>query len=257
MSQRVLTAALILVVSCSFGCAKRGPSKEEVLAARINLNTAIGYLQKGDLPLALQHIRRAHAILPKDAEVLHVLGLVYYRMGNIDQALAAYAESIAADPKIPEVRNNYAIALSAAGRHQEAIDQCQIALKDAMYSTPAAALFNMAKAYQALGDISKAVESYQQSIQMEPGFDRPYYELARIKERRGSYAEAEELLLEALKRNRYAIEAHYELAMVRYTRGDRAGAEKALKKLLEIAPKDHPLREDAVRFMETVLGTEK
>ena len=45
--------------------------------------------------------------------------------------------------------------------------------------------------------------------------------------------------------------------MVRYTQGDRSGAEKSLHQLLEIAPEGTPIREDAIRFLETVLGTGK
>ena len=46
-----------------------------------------------------------------------------------------------------------------------------------------------------MGDIPQAMEHYQKAIQNEPSFDRPYYELARINAKRGSHAEAEELLV--------------------------------------------------------------
>lgn len=63
------------------------------------------------------------AIEPDHAVAHHEKGLIFWRIGRHDCAIAALQASCAADPANPVAANNLAVMLSDAGRKSEALDQ--------------------------------------------------------------------------------------------------------------------------------------
>ena len=91
----------------------------------------LGYLlvEQGDLHKALAFNQEAYAYNPKNSEIRDNLGQCLLELGETGNALEIY-QALAKDkhpPTFPEWRYHYALALEAAGRRDEALDQLKLA----------------------------------------------------------------------------------------------------------------------------------
>jgi predicted O-linked N-acetylglucosamine transferase (SPINDLY family) len=93
-------------------------------------------------------------LLPGDAGVWEILGIVQHRRGNLDQAAEAFERSIRIRPEV-QALNNLGATLLDGGRYEEAI----VPLKDAVRRAPShvPSLHNLAKALIKQGKTRQAV----------------------------------------------------------------------------------------------------
>jgi tetratricopeptide (TPR) repeat protein len=77
-------------------------------------NLASAYLKLNDAQ-ALHFAEAAHRLKPDEALILDTLGIAQMRYGKPEQAVATLKKAVARDPKMTEIRVNYALALARAG----------------------------------------------------------------------------------------------------------------------------------------------
>jgi tetratricopeptide (TPR) repeat protein len=126
--------------------------------------------------------------------------------GNIKEAIEAYKKSIDYYPT-PRAHTYLGWAFSLNGRFEEAIEECKIAIDlDPDYGNPyndiGSYLINLEKYDEAIYWLEKAIEA--------PDYEPrhfPYYNLARVYEKKGDWFTALNYYSEALK-----VNADYELA---------------------------------------------
>jgi protein O-mannosyl-transferase len=85
------------------------------------------YARKGDFTAAVNEYQNSNAI-QKDSITLSNMAGCLATMGRRDEAARAYEESLAMDPKNPEVYYNFAILLDDLGRKAEAKDRIRAAM---------------------------------------------------------------------------------------------------------------------------------
>lgn len=137
-----------------------------------------------DKALAVEPLMGAIAIEPDDGVALATLGRVLDVLGEPLEAVESYfLRAVTADPDNKWARSWYALALSRAGRHDEALALAEGAISDPPNPV---LLFNLAVV---LGASPRAAERHraldvarQAAAGAEPGFDAP----ARFLEERGS-----------------------------------------------------------------------
>jgi tetratricopeptide (TPR) repeat protein len=78
---------------------------------------------------ALEAARHAHALAPKDVDVLSLLAGTLAGLGRPDDALARFAEAARLDPRSVTVARRYANALTFQGRFREADSVASAALR--------------------------------------------------------------------------------------------------------------------------------
>jgi Flp pilus assembly protein TadD len=83
-------------------------------------------MAKGDAAGAAVHAREAVRLDPGDARAQKNLGYVLYRLGRVDEAIAAFEEAIALWPGYAEAHGNLAIAYGKKGRIEEAMREMRI-----------------------------------------------------------------------------------------------------------------------------------
>ncbi len=118
--------------------------------------------QRGNFAAGLRRIDEALRIRPKSAEMLINLGRMQGELGHYADAAATYKKVLALDPRSAVAHSNMSIALRRLGRCEEALAHCDTALKlspnyaDA-WSNRGNVLFDRKRLDEALADYGKAV----------------------------------------------------------------------------------------------------
>jgi DNA-binding transcriptional MerR regulator len=107
---------------------------------------------------------------------------------NLEEALAAYARAVAAEPDNVGAWTNWGRLLHEEGRTQEAAQVYRQALERA--GPDSLLLFNQGVLLEDLGDAGAALQSYQGALEEDPEFADCHYNLARLYESLGKQQHA-------------------------------------------------------------------
>ena len=141
----------------------------------------------GELEDAQEAVRQN----PNDAKAHFNLGLAYNELGQYQDAIPHYEETIRISPTHPKIYDAHwglGSTYSKLGQHQEAI----ASYKEALRIKPghAVALLNLESAYDELGQYKEAITSYKEALRTEPDFAKTHYGLGRVYIKSGRYQEA-------------------------------------------------------------------
>jgi len=153
--------------------------------------------------LALEELKIAAAQNPASAQVHFYCGRLYYRNANYASALDELLACLKLQPAYPE------------------------------------ALENLGLAYEAMGDLSMAINQYRMAIDLEksgrtPSSELPYVCLGALLSKQSGAEEALPLLREALAKNPNSAWANFELGRLYFKADQDALAERHLKRSAEL-----------------------
>jgi len=251
-SNLVILTSIVCVLPFS-GCRS---SMNKFERADALYNAGVAYLSKGDYEKAIESLKNARNLDPKSARIYNALGLVYHSYGMFDKAIECYLESLALKSNAPDVNNNLAASYLQVGEYEKAIKQCEIALSNKAYLSPSASYFNMAQAYKAVGNITKAKLYFENALEEEPDFDRAHYELALILKDYKNLKDSIKHLKQAIEINPEYFEAFYELGVILFDLKEEDMSLKYLKKVVEITP-DSEYAVKAQNFINAIEARKK
>jgi tetratricopeptide (TPR) repeat protein len=181
------------------------------------------------------------ALDPKQADAIHLLGMLAYQIGDYGLAVELILAAIEISPQIPVFHNNLGNAYLQLERPEDAQESYRRALDlDSNYPE---ALFNVAQVMADQGNVDKAIEAYQRLVEVEPNFAEAHNNLGGMLREQGK-------LQQAMEYYRRALELHPDYALARenlsgclceqgkdYHRGgDFDGALQRYKEAIEIYP---------------------
>lgn len=134
------------------------------------------------------------SVPPRD--LYREIGVVYFRMGMFDDAIANWQTGLRYQPNDPSLLNNLSIAFLQTGRHDEAAAAAQQALVGD--PTMPQALNTMGQISLVKKDYAKAVEYFLKALQREPDVPARYWNIALAMEQAKKLDQAYEYA------NRYA-----------------------------------------------------
>ena len=121
------------------------------------------YQDKNDLDNAINCFCSAIKLNSDNAKIYGNLGLLLWEKNYIEEAIIAYQKAVSIDPEYAIAYNNLGvICLDGTCDNEEALKMFQLAIKHSPNYT--LAYFNAGRAYQTLGNNSKAAEYYQMAI---------------------------------------------------------------------------------------------
>lgn len=156
------------------------------------IQQAIGFHQAGRFAAAENAYTELLKARPRDAGLIHLLGVLKYQTGGLLQARTLIEKAISID-----------------ARH-------------------ALMHFNLGKVYSDLGLFEEACASYREAIRIDPGSGAPYSNLAHNLGQLRRYPESVDTAREALQRNPKDVVAHQAIATGMRHMGDLEGARKHL-----------------------------
>lgn len=186
--------------------------------------------QRGDAPGAEASARKALELEAQSPEAHNLLGFAAALRGEFDEAMEYYRQAIALDDTFLEAILNAAeLCIHPLGEFEEAVELCDDALGLVESGDELTdALLLKFDALLGLGDRDSALAALRQ---IPPGpFENPGHAflVGRAYFEMGEIALAEELLLDAGKREPESADPSYYLALILDQRGDIAGATEAL-----------------------------
>ncbi|MFH0898792.1 MAG: tetratricopeptide repeat protein [bacterium] len=129
-----------------------------------------------------------------------------------------WADNVAKSPDKARTHNNYGVALSEAGRFDDAIVEYKKAISmDKYYQDP---LSNLAVAYSMKGNLDGAIDSLRRAIFIAPEYAEAHNNLGSLLIQKKQYEEAERMLDKALKIRPYYGKAFYNKARMYEILGD-------------------------------------
>ncbi len=111
---------------------------------------------------SIAHFKRAIAIKPQESKYYFGLGCAYDEMGSVKNAKIAFYDAINIDPMNIQARIAYAISLTKELEYAQSIEQFTEVLK--YIPDNADTLYNLALAYELVGDIERAIKYYKKAI---------------------------------------------------------------------------------------------
>lgn len=173
---------------------------------------------------------------PGDARALHLLGVVDIQRGRPDAALEKIAAALAVDPQAAPFHGNYATALQALGR----LDEAQAHYQEAVRLDPgyADAYNNLGVLHERRARHREAIAAYRAALAARPDFSEAHRNLGQLLRATGAIDEAIVHLREAIRLRPDHGEAHRELgiALGRQNKIEESIAE--LRRATQLKPDD-------------------
>jgi type IV pilus assembly protein PilF len=182
----------VLLVLFLAGCAttrddvtpqRTGSSVERispVRAADINTRLGVGYLERGQIQLALEKLELAVRQDEQHVPAHLALGIVYERIGREQRALDHLERAVRLAPEDGAAHNSLAALLCRTGRYGRADDHFRRALEDPFYGTPEVVLANAGSCASRAGRLEDAELYLREALQIDPVNQVALFNLARV-----------------------------------------------------------------------------
>jgi predicted O-linked N-acetylglucosamine transferase (SPINDLY family) len=198
------------------------------------LAIAFEHHQAGRLEAAEALYRRILQADPEQADALHLLGLVAYRLGRYAEAVDCMGRAIARRPQVAVMHSNLGAAYRAWGKLDEAVACCRRGAQLDPHN--AQAHNNLGNALNDQSRPAEAAASFRQALELSPDFAEAHNNLGTVLERQGRLDEAGACYARALRiRPRYA-EALNNLGALWEERGKPDQAAACCRQALEVQP---------------------
>lgn len=148
---------------------------------------------------------------PRNADALHLLGLVARNAGNNESACQLMQKAVTIQPAFPDAHYNLGNALSALGRFDKAAESYRAALTYQPKHTMAA--YNLGNVLRSADRLDEAVEAYHQALAADPQHVESLHNLANTLKDKGDVAEAISSFKRTLELKPGLPEAHYNLGL--------------------------------------------
>lgn len=191
--------------------------------ANIRLQLAIGYFERGQMPVALDEIKQALQIYPDFGDAYSLRALVYMTMGENKLADDNFSRAIRLSPNDPDLANNYGWFLCQNGREKESIAYFESALKSRTYQSPGKALHNAGVCSVKLKDPQAAEKYFLQAFKFDPANLSTSAHLGKIYYDRGDYARARFYIGRASKAENAGPDVIWLAIKTEHKLGDRVG----------------------------------
>jgi tetratricopeptide (TPR) repeat protein len=156
---------------------------------------ADAYAEMDNYDKRVECLRKALQLKPALAgHVHHQLGVIAEAGGYRDKAVEEYDLAVRAEPKNPVYHRSLAALCMDMRESPERLKRAVEAARRTVELSPTDArdIVRLGLAYLASGDISRAQQTFQRAIDVQPGYGAAYLELSRIYRRQGKTARAEE-----------------------------------------------------------------
>ncbi len=151
-----------------------------VRAAEVNTRLGIGYLERGDLQVAMEKLNTALRHDSAHVPAIVTLAMIYEEVGNSSQAERHFRQAIRHAPDDGATLNSYAVFLCRRGDYSDAESLFERALLDPFYATPEVAKLNAGACARRSGELERAEEHLRDALAIDPELPGALYHLARL-----------------------------------------------------------------------------
>ena len=201
-----------------------------------NLVLAIQNHKKNDFQVAEKFYKKHLKSFPGDVEAHNNLGIMFFQLGERQQAISCYEKAIKINPNYAEAHNNLGIALKVLGDHEKAINCYEKAIK--INPNYAEAHNNLGSVYKELKEYYKAKNFYEKAIKIDPNYAEAHNNLGVVFKRLGDYKSSVSTYKKAIKINHNSSIILNNLGSVFYELGEYHKSKNCYEKSIKADPKN-------------------
>lgn len=154
-------------------------------------------LQKQDYAAALDALRRASPLRPRDAQVAHLTGLALVGLRREADAVAEFRRAVDLDPGFAQALVNYGVSLANTGRAVEAVEQLERAIR--LQGERGATLAQLGNALAAARRLPAALDAFNRAIRADERLPEAWLGKGKTHLLAGEKAEARRCLKRVLE----------------------------------------------------------
>jgi tetratricopeptide (TPR) repeat protein len=180
---------------------------------------------------------------PDSAEIHYNLGKLFSIQDNWEPARKEFEAALRIDPSYLEALDALGFAQEALGNDSGAVASYEkaIALNEKRQGRFASAHVNLSAYYNRTGDSAKALEYARKALEIDPGSDRAWFQIAKADERQGRLDDAVDSMNRAISFNPRASSYYYVLAGLYRRLGKVEESRKALESFTRLEQESREL----------------
>jgi tetratricopeptide (TPR) repeat protein len=221
---------LILILSLVMGyCAssEKRMIKRRATDPQYQYNVGLVYMQNGKYDEAIQYFQKSLSLKPNFDLALNAMGLTLFMKGEFQQAVTYFEKCLQVNPDLTEARNYLGSVYQEMGMLDKAEQEYRKAIADESYKSRELPYYNLARLYLAQGKEEKALELVEKSLDINDQMIMSLNLRGVILERLGQIDKAIASYNKALQVAPDDINLNYNLA-VAYFKSDRREQAKSL-----------------------------
>lgn len=207
--------ALTLIVSASACAGGQKVDDKQAKQVDFHYKMAAAYFETHEIPLAIRECLKTLELDPNHRDANYLMAFIYHGRRDYPKAIAHYQKVLEVDPSYHFARNNLGTVYLELSRWDDAREQFEALLDEALYPTPELAhnnlgwaLFQRRKyddalehfkmatflkpqmclahnntglAYQELGNLSEAMHSFQEAVRLCPQqYAEPHFHIGKL-----------------------------------------------------------------------------
>lgn len=158
--------------------------------ARIHTELAAGYLELGNLSVALEEVNEAIRADANYGPAYNLSALVHAALKDDRLAEQQFERALRLNPTDSDAHNNYGMFLCQRKREADGVRHFLQALRNPLYQTPERSYLNAGVCSRRRGDMVAAQDYFERALKTRPNQPQALYQLADMSYERGNYLEA-------------------------------------------------------------------
>lgn len=199
----LLAAGLSGISGCASRMASVGPAgdgremvtesdePEARKRARLRLELAVGYFERGQTTVALDELKQSIAADPNYAQAYNLRGLIYMRLNDFRFSEESFRKALAMNPQDSNVMHNLGWLFCQQARYSEAQQQFTLALSNPQYGERAKTFRAQGMCQARAGLRTEAESSLLKSYEYDAGNPVTAYNLAMLLFQREDFVRAQ------------------------------------------------------------------
>ncbi len=190
----------VVVSGCAGGAARGGANGDRVTEsdetdshkrARLRLELAAAYFEKGQTTDALDHLKQSIAADPNLFEAYNLRGLIYMRLNDAGLAEESFKRALSINPKAATVEHNYAWFLCQQSRYSESEPVFYSVLNNPAYGDKAKTWMALGLCQMRANRMADAEKSFTHSLELDASNPITGYNLSLLLFQRGEFTRAQ------------------------------------------------------------------
>ena len=159
--------------------------------ARLRLELALAYFDKGQTTDALDHLKQSITADPTLFEAYNLRGLIYMRLNDVPLAEESFRRALSINPKAATVQHNYGWLLCQQSRFAESTQLFSGALANPAYGERAKTWMAQGLCQMKAIQLTDAENSFLRSYELDAGNPITAYNLSQLLYQRGEFVRAQ------------------------------------------------------------------
>ncbi len=196
----LMGTAILTLTACASNVSSTGMNSDLVTdsdepetrkRARLRLELAVAYFDKGQTTDALDHLKQSIAADPNLFEAYNLRGLIYMRLSDTPIAEESFRRALTLNPKAASVQHNYGWLLCQQARLSEAVQLFGSALANPNYGDRAKTWMAQGLCQQKYGKNADAEASFVRSYELDAGNPITAYNLSLLLFQRAEFVRSQ------------------------------------------------------------------